>query len=241
MENVRYRLQKLTLLDYPGKVACTVFSAGCNFRCPFCHNASLVTGNDDGMEVFTRDEILNFLRKRQGVLEGVCFTGGEPLMTDDNLITMSEVCSLGYSVKLDTNGSYPERLKTVLDLGLADYVAMDIKNAPAKYGETAGFSNHALFDAVQESAALLLNGSVPFEFRTTVVEEFHALDDFDAIGKWLTSLGPTEKVKFFLQQFVDSGDTLCGGGLHGVDPDNMNLMLARLQEYFPAAALRGIA
>lgn len=241
VENIHYRLQKLTLLDYPGKVACTVFSAGCNFRCPFCHNASLVTGNDDGMEVFTRDEILNFLRKRQGVLEGVCFTGGEPLMTDENLITMSEVRSLGYSVKLDTNGSYPERLKTVLEFGLADYVAMDIKNAPAKYGETAGFSNSAVFDAVQESAALLLNRTLPFEFRTTVVEEFHTPEDFDAIGKWLVSLGPADTVKFFLQQFVDSGDTLCGGGLHAVDPDNMNLMLARLQEFFPSAALRGIA
>lgn len=243
VENLSYRLQKLTLLDYPGKVACTLFSAGCNFRCPFCHNASLVTGNDDGMEVFTREEILKFLQKRQGVLEGVCFTGGEPLMTDETLITMSEVRSLGYSVKLDTNGSYPDRLKTVLELGLADYVAMDIKNAPEKYGETAVFSNPAVFDAVQESAALLLKGTVPFEFRTTVVEEFHAVEDFDAIGKWLLSLGTADadKVKFYLQQFVDSGDTLCGGGLHAVDPENMNLMLARLQEYFPGAALRGIA
>ena len=130
-------LQKLTLLDYPGKVACTIFFAGCNFRCPFCHNAALVT-HIDPEENIPREEVLAFLRKRAGILDGVCITGGEPLLAPDLEAFIRAIKALGYEVKLDTNGSNAEKLKHLVKAGIIDYVAMDIKNSPEKYGMTIG-------------------------------------------------------------------------------------------------------
>ena len=130
-------LQKLTLLDYPGKVACTVFLAGCNFRCPFCHNASLVTHVDPGNDI-PEQEVLDFLKKRAGVLDGVCITGGEPLLSPELETFIRKVRAMGYLVKLDTNGSSAGRLGSLMEKGLVDYVAMDIKNSPAKYAQTIG-------------------------------------------------------------------------------------------------------
>lgn len=129
-------IQKLTLLDYPGKVACTIFTGGCNFRCPFCHNADLVTGKPE--VTVTGEEIFRFLRKRQGLLDGVCISGGEPLLQPDLEDFIRGVRSLGYSVKLDTNGSMPDKLESLAEKGLLDYVAMDLKNAPEHYGRTIG-------------------------------------------------------------------------------------------------------
>ena len=160
-------LQKLTLLDYPGRVACTVFLAGCNFRCPFCHNASLVTHIDPANDI-SREEVLAFLKKRQGILDGVCITGGEPLLSPDLETFMDKVKEMGYLIKLDTNGSNVNRLKYLADRKLIDYVAMDIKNVPEKYGMTIGIKEYNPENVIQ-SVEYLISGAVPYEFRTTVV------------------------------------------------------------------------
>ncbi len=229
--DIQYGLQKMTLLDYPGKVACTVFSRGCNYRCPFCHNASLVlTDRTAAQDWLTGADVLAFLKKRQGLLDGVCLTGGEPLMRAENLDFLSAVRELGYAVKLDTNGSYPERLAAVLERGLADYVAMDIKNVPGKYSMSAGVDTD-----VRDSVSLLMGQTaVPFEFRTTVVRELHTAEDFDAIGKWIAGAP-----KYFLQKFADSGD-LIGQGMSAAADEEMQRYLKIVRGYVPAAELRGM-
>lgn len=224
-------LQKLTLLDYPGKVACTVFTAGCNFRCPFCHNASLVTHVDETNMIDT-EQVLAFLRKRQGILDGVCITGGEPLLQEDIESFLFEVKHLGYQVKLDTNGSLPNRLKQIVEAGLADYVAMDIKNTPDKYGETIGIEGYDMSNILQ-SVEFLKRGKIPFEFRTTVVREFHKRDDFTAIGSWIQGEEP-----YYLQGFEDSGD-LIRPGLRGYTREVMEQALAIVKCKIPNAEIRG--
>ncbi len=224
-------LQKLTLLDFPEKMACTVFTHGCNFRCPFCHNASLVEGAEN--EHISVDEIESFLKKRQGILDGVAITGGEPLLQKDIKDFIKTVRSYGFLVKLDTNGSYPEKLKELIDEGLVDYVAMDIKNSPEKYSVTVGVENFDL-TPVQKSIDILRNSKIDFEFRTTVVKELHEAEDFEKIGKWLEGTK-----KYFLQQFVDSGDLLCGG-MSAHDEDTLRGFLEIVQKYIPGAELRGI-
>lgn len=222
-------LQKLTLLDFPGHVACTVFTQGCNFRCPFCHNSSLVLGT----ESLDESEILAFLRKRQGLLDGVALTGGEPLLAADTGDFLKKVRDLGYLIKLDTNGSFPNRLEALLEAGLVDYVAMDIKNSPVHYATTAGADG--FLDAVSRSAALLMEGRVPYEFRTTVVDELHTPEDFHAIGQWLRGAS-----QYFLQAFVDSGKLLCPG-LHGASEEKMRQYLTIVSEYIPNSHIRGLS
>lgn len=225
-------LQKLTLLDFPEKVACTVFTAGCNFRCPFCHNASLVVDIPPVGEI-TEEEFLAFLKKRQGVLDGVCVTGGEPLLQPEIEEFIRKVKELGYAVKLDTNGSFPEKLKALVGNGLVDYVAMDIKNCMEDYALTAGV--HSLdIEAIKESVSYLKEGRVPFEFRTTVVKGYHNKENFERIGQWLEG---TEK--YFLQNFVDSGD-LIGKDTKGCSEEEMKEFLQVVQKYVPGAELRGI-
>ena len=163
-------LQKLTLLDFPGKTACIIFTRDCNFRCPFCHNADLVIGDAAPLE---NEEIFAYLDKRKKLLDGVVITGGEPLLQKDIADFIRRVKSFGYAVKLDTNGTYPDRLKALLDEGLVDYVAMDIKNGKAKYLETAGVSGEALLSRVKESIAIIMASGVAYEFRTTVVKGLH--------------------------------------------------------------------
>lgn len=228
---MRFGLQKLTLLDFPGKIACTVFSAGCNFCCPFCHNASLVHACE---LPFSRDDIAGFLRKRSGVLEGVCFTGGEPLLNREVPELARYAKSLGYKVKIDTNGSFPEELAKLLNDGTADYVAMDIKSSPERYAAVCG--NSSVIDKVKESVELLKNGSVAFEFRTTVAGSLHTVEDFAAIGKWIA---PVER--YFLQPFADSGDILDRAGASGfaVSDEMLQKCLAEVQKFVPAAAIRG--
>ena len=173
-------IQKLTLLDYPGKVACTIFTGGCNFRCPFCHNADLVTGKPE--VTVTGEEIFRFLRKRQGLLDGVCISGGEPLLQPDLEDFIRGVRSLGYSVKLDTNGSMPDKLESLAEKGLLDYVAMDLKNAPEHYGRTIGAETYDVGN-IDRSIRFLMGGEIPYEFRTTVVREFHQKADFEEMGR----------------------------------------------------------
>ncbi|MBR0541756.1 MAG: anaerobic ribonucleoside-triphosphate reductase activating protein [Clostridia bacterium] len=224
-------LQKLTLLDFPEKMACTVFTHGCNFRCPFCHNASLVEGGENSH--ISADEIFDFLKKRQGILDGVAITGGEPLLQKDIGDFIKTVRSYGFLVKLDTNGGYPEKLAELIDEGLVDYVAVDIKNSPEKYAITTGVENFDL-TPIQKTIDILKQGKVDFEFRTTVVKELHEAEDFEKIGEWLKGTK-----KYFLQQFVDSGDVL-SDGMSAHDEDTMREFLKIVQKYIPDAQLRGI-
>lgn len=227
-----YGLQKLTLLDYPEKMACTVFTGGCNFQCPFCHNAPLVMNPHDG-EPIKVNEIFAFLKKRKNVLDGICVTGGEPLIQFGLEDFLSEVREIGYSVKLDTNGCFPDRLKKLVDESLVDYVAVDIKNSQSKYPETVGIPNFDV-SGVRESVSFLMSGRVPYEFRTTVVREFHSIDDFIEIGEWIKGAE-----KYFLQQFVDSDNVICEN-LHAYSEEEMREFTEVLQPYIPSVQLRGI-
>lgn len=225
-------LQKLTLLDYPGKVACTVFTAGCNYRCPFCHNASLVLPGQT-VSLISAEEVLSFLRKRVGVLDGVCVTGGEPLLQKDLEQFLREIKNLGYLIKLDTNGSNPQGLQHLISEGLIDYAAMDIKNCLPKYTQTAG-TPFCDLDAVIQSAEVLMQGVIPFEFRTTVVKEYHTLDDIHLIGRWLQ-----DSPRYYLQQFEASEDVI-QRGLHCVDLETMQQMRDILAIYIDDVAVRGV-
>lgn len=224
--------QKLTLLDYPGKVACTLFTPGCNFRCPFCHNASLVT-HIENTQTYSEEEILDFLEKRQGLLEGVCITGGEPLLQQDIGEFIGKVKNLGYSVKLDTNGSFPEKLIELADSGLIDYVAMDIKNSKEKYALTADVNNFEL-GKIEKSVEFLLNGKTEYEFRTTVVKELHTIEDIESIARWIKGAD-----KYFLQNFVDSGD-LIAQGMSAVTPEILHKMREVAAQYTGVVEIRGI-
>ena len=224
-------LQKLTLLDYPGKIACTLFTVGCNLRCPFCHNASLVTHPQDAGYV-TDDEFFSFLQKRKGVLEGVCVTGGEPTLQKDLPEFLEKIKALGYLVKLDTNGTNPRLLRSLIESRLVDYVAMDIKNSPEKYTTTS--CGVDMLTNIKESVSLLLSGKVQYEFRTTAARDFHETEDFESIGKWICGAD-----RYFIQNFVDSGDLISPDTL-GVPKEKMYEFLKAVQKYIPSAELRGI-
>ena len=179
-------LQKMTLLDYPGKVACTVFLSGCNYRCPFCHNSGLL---ENAPEAVTPEGLLEFLKKRRGMLDGVCITGGEPTLQKELPELLEAIKALGYPVKLDTNGSNPAMLEDLLNRGLVDYVAMDVKNCPERYGETVGIPNFSL-EKTEQSLRLLLSGHTDYELRTTCVEEFHGEEEVRAMGLWQNAWSP---------------------------------------------------
>jgi pyruvate formate lyase activating enzyme len=223
-------LQKVTLLDYPGKVAATVFFGGCNFRCPYCHNASLVE-NVSRVGELQEEEFFSFLGKRKGLLDGVCITGGEPLLQEGLAPFLTRIKALGFLVKLDTNGSDPARLKALVGSGLADYVAMDLKNSPAKYLATAGVSADVL-PAVRESAAYLLTAPVDYEFRTTLVRTLHTVEDVGEIARWIRGAN-----RYFLQNFEDSGDIL-RPGLEGFSLAEMDLFAKAAQAFVPLAQVR---
>ena len=232
-ENIFAGLQKLTLLDYPGKVACTLFTRGCNFRCPFCHNASLVVRAEE-QQTYSNDEILAFLRKRLGILDGVAITGGEPTLMSGLYDFIAQVKDMGYSVKLDSNGTRPEVLKKLVLNGLVDYVAMDIKNSPEKYGETIGLGSDFDIAPIVNSAAMLMENKADFEFRTTVADPLHTADDIVKIGEWLRG-----NESFYLQQFKDSGDII-GSGIRAYDKEQMTNYVNILKRFVPNAQLRGV-
>lgn len=225
-------LQKLAMVDYPGKLAATVFTGGCDLRCPFCHNAPLVTRLDEA-ERWEEDDVLSFLKSRRGLLDGVVLSGGEPLLQPDALTFLQKVRDLGFSVKLDTNGCHPDALAAVLQAGVVDYVAMDIKNALDKYPQTVGIPS---FDTapVEESVRLLQASPVAYEFRTTVVREFHTAEDFLSIGAWLNG-----SPQYFLQSFVDSGN-LVGTGCHAVETVELQGFADLLKPFFGQVSLRGV-
>ncbi len=224
--------QKLTLLDFPEKTACTLFLAGCNFRCPFCHNATLVTHIDNDVK-YTDDEILDFLKKRQGLLDGVCVTGGEPLLSSELEGFLESVKALGYAVKLDTNGTFPEKLKSLVQKGLVDYVAMDVKAPIENYGKVAGVKDLNT-QKIEQSIDFLLSGAVDYEFRTTVVAELHSVEDIIGIAKRIKGAK-----RYFLQNFVDSGDTI-EKGLSAASQDDMTKMCKAASEFVENAKIRGI-
>lgn len=224
-------LQKMTLLDYPGKVACTVFLGGCDFRCPFCHNGELVLS--PAPAEMTQEELLAFLKKRRGLLDGVCVTGGEPLLRADLQQLLKAIKDLGYPVKLDTNGSHPRALVDLVERRLVDYVAMDVKNSPARYPETVGVPGLDV-GPIRESVGFLLEGVVDYEFRTTVVREFHDQDSFRAIGPWLEGAK-----RYFLQSFVER-DTVIQEGLHPWDRETLQTFADLVRPWVPTVALRGV-
>lgn len=229
-------LQKLTLLDYPGKTACTVFLSGCNFRCPFCHNAGLVIPQKISEEEGTQmeeEEFFRFLKKRQGLLDGVCVTGGEPLLNPEIFDLLAKIKELGYQVKLDTNGSFPDRLKEAVSRNLVDYVAMDVKNSPEKYGETIGNTTIDLH-AIQESVSFLMKGQVDYEFRTTVVKELHGEEEIRKIAEWISST----KV-WYLQNFVDSGNLVGEQQFHGFTRKELEVFTQIAKEKQVFAKIRG--
>ena len=225
-------LQKLTLLDFPGHTACTVFTGGCNYRCPFCHNAELVLRPEEQPEI-PEAEFFALLEKRRGLLDGVAVTGGEPTLQPDLPDFLRRIRKLGYAVKLDTNGTRPDLLKRLVEEGLVQYAAMDVKNSPARYAETAGTADPKL-DRIRESAAFLMEGTVPYEFRTTVVQELHRPEDLREIGRWLRGAE-----RYYLQGFADSGD-LIREGFHPCSREELDLLLAAVKPFIPAAELRGV-
>ena len=227
-------LQKLTLLDYPGRVACTVFTGGCNFRCPFCHNAPLVLperleGDENGAET-----VLAFLKKRQGILDGVAVTGGEPLLHKDIDVFLRQVKALGYAVKLDTNGSFPERLMALVEEGLVDRVAVDIKNSPALYAKTVGVPGFDLAP-VERTKNYLLSGAVEYEFRTTVVKGLHTRESLLEAARWIE--GARE---YYLQQFKDSGDVIAIEGLSAFTGEEMHALAEAVRPIVPTVRVRGV-
>lgn len=228
-------LQKLTLLDFPGRTAATVFTPGCNFRCPFCHNAALVLDPSDTAGDTPIEEFFAFLDKRHGLLDGVCITGGEPLLQPDLADFCTRIKREGFAVKLDTNGSFPEALRALVETELVDYVAMDVKNAPERYAETVGVPG---FDAapIGESIDYLLSGAVPYEFRTTVVRELHEPADLVALSHWIAGASA-----WHLQSFVDADTVLAGAGtLHAYAPAELETLLPELQQAVPNTRLRGV-
>ena len=222
--------QKLTLLDYPGRTACTVFTGGCNLRCPFCHNAGLVRTPLAGPNL--TDEVLEYLQKRRGILDGVCVTGGEPLLQPDLEDFLRKVKEMGYAVKLDTNGMLPQRLAGVLATNLVDYVAMDIKSSPDGYAAATG--TDADVSAVTDSLSILRQSGIPYELRTTAVRGIHTEADFAAIGEWIGDVPA-----YFIQRFVDSGQLL-GSGCDAFSPEEMEHLLTTVRVYTPSAQLRGM-
>ncbi len=225
-------LQKLTLLDYPGTVACIVFTKGCNLRCPFCHNASLALETSE--DYLYEDEVFDYLVKRKGVLDGVVVSGGEPLLQPDISSFLEKVKALGYKVKLDTNGTRPELLSSLIADGLVDKVAMDIKSSPEEYHIAAGVKLVDL-SAIDKARDILMSGSTEYEFRTTVVKGIHTEESLISLAKWIS--GAKE---YYLQQFKDSGELICADGLGKFSEDQMNHFADVVRPYVPSVRVRGI-
>ena len=223
-------LQKLTLLDYPGRVACTVFFGGCNLRCPFCHNASLVLPHG-GMPGMSEEELLSFLKKRRGILDGVCITGGEPLLQPELVRLLCEIRQLGFLCKLDTNGTMPHRLAPILEARAVDYVAMDIKSSPRGYAAAVGMDID--MDAIRQSVSLIKQSGIEHEFRTTVVAGLHTAADIEEAARLIGD------EPYFLQSFVDSGDLIAGTGLSAYSPTEMMALRDAARVYAPRCEVRG--
>lgn len=227
-------MQKMTLLDYPGKVAATIFTGGCNFKCPFCHNKDLVFLPSD-YEFFNPENVLAYLEKRKGILDGVCISGGEPLVQVGLIEFIRKIKEMGYLVKLDSNGYMPEKLKEILDTGYIDYVAMDIKNSPSKYAKTIGLNEDVFkIERIQQSIDLLMNGSIEYEFRTTVMKELHTSEDLEQISTWIRGCQ-----HYYLQQYLDSGNVI-NPIYSAYDAKTMHELQQVVSKNIPHVELRGV-
>jgi len=227
-------LQKTTLVDFPGKVASTLFLPKCNFKCPFCYNKQLVFDKDTGFEL-SEEDAFKFFEERKGFIDGICLTGGEPLLHPGVVSFCKKVKETGLLVKLDTNGSNPKLLKELLEKNLLDYVAMDIKGALYNYEVAIGTSID--LSLIEESVDLLKNGKIDYEFRMTVVPGIHSEQDFISIGEWLKG-----SKSFFLQQF-NSDVPLLDQGLEGTKPfaaEKLRNFAKILQPFFEEVAVRGL-
>ncbi|HPX70537.1 MAG TPA: anaerobic ribonucleoside-triphosphate reductase activating protein [Bacillota bacterium] len=224
-------LQKLTLLDFPGRTACTVFLAGCDFACPFCHNFDLTSASAPA--VMEDDELLRFLETRKGLIEGVAFTGGEPTLRPGLAGLFRDVRALGFQIKLDTNGNSPDALEAILAEGLADYVAMDIKNSPDAYAATAGLKRVDI-GRINRSIDLLMGGKTDYEFRTTVIDSLHSEASFSAIGEWIDGAK-----QYFLQPFKD-GPGVPFSGFEAPSAQKLNLYAEILRPHVGKIGIRGL-
>jgi len=240
-------LNKLTLLDFPGHLACTAFTGACNFRCPYCHNAPLVL-EPQSCPVISEEDFFDFLASRKGKLDGVCITGGEPTLQPDLPDFIAKIKAQGLLVKLDTNGYRPEVLKYLLDAQLLDMVAMDIKNSRDFYASTAGVLEATFeLERIEKSITLLLQSGIRHEFRTTVTKELHGIEQMRSIGAWLSGLGgkifrtPALPSLYYLQNFKDSGNLICGSTVcfHPVEEAVLAEFISILQPYIPNTKLRG--
>ena len=227
-----YGLNKTTLLDFPEHVAATVFTGGCNFCCPFCHNRDLVLGTK-GLSALVEEEVLAFLKKRKGILTGLCITGGEPTLQADLAVFIRKVREMGYLVKLDTNGYRPKVLRALLEEGILDYVAMDIKNAKERYAVAAG-KEELDVGRIAESVEILKKSRIPYEFRTTVVRELHRKEDFAAIGEWLAGARA-----YFLQAYQDN-ENVIAGGFGAYDKAEMEAFAQVVRQHVARVELRGV-
>lgn len=249
-------LQKLTLLDYPGKTAATIFTQGCNFRCPFCHNANLLKSvrttssapqNDPALPTIAEDDLMRFLEKRKGILDGVCITGGEPTLQRDLPSFCQRIKQEGFLVKLDTNGSNPDVLSDLLDKDLLDHVALDIKNSPELYAKTAGVRSVPI-ETIETTVRMLIASPIPFELRTTITQELHSEEALVEIASWIEQIicsSPTEDtekdISWYIQNFKDSDNVLAGeGAFTPWDEDALQKLLPRLKAKVPQTYLRGI-
>lgn len=225
-------IQKLTLLDFPETVSCILFTGGCNFRCSFCHNASLaLNGNYPNI---SEEELFDFLKKRKGILDGVVITGGEPLIHNDIMELLEKIKELGYKIKLDTNGTNPKLLEEIVSSNLVDYVAMDIKNSPEQYGKTVGIQNFDI-SAVERSKNFLMQNTVQYEFRTTVVRGIHEKEDLISLAKWIKNAK-----KYYLQQFKNSGDLINEAGLSSFSEEEIKKFADYVRPFVPSVQVRGI-
>ena len=228
-------LQKMTLLDFPGKIACTVFLGGCIFRCPFCHNSELFMGKPE--KLMEDEEFFKFLKSRKGLLDGVCVSGGEPTLYKNLPEFLARIKELGFLVKLDTNGSRPEVVRELVEKNLVDYIAMDVKNSPAMYAQTVGLETMDLAP-VEESLRFLIGGNVPYELRTTLVSQLHTEASIQDMGQWLQSLVTGMKPKkLFLQSFVDR-DTVLFSGLSAPEPDTTKGFAKILEPFVDSVTIR---
>lgn len=224
-------LMKMTLLDFPGQVACTVFLGGCDMRCPFCHNAELL--DPDAPADLDEEALYEFLGKRHGLLDGVVFTGGEPLLRKELPDVMKKIREMGFKIKLDTNGNHPDRLKEIVEAGLVDYVAMDIKNSPERYAQTCGLEKVNM-EKINESISLLMHEAPDYEFRTTVVAQLHDRDSFLAIGPWLKGAK-----RYFLQAFADR-DTVPFAGFTAPSKESLEEYAEVLRPFISEVSIRGV-
>lgn len=231
--------QKTTLLDYPEHIASTIFTGGCNFRCPFCHNRDIVFAKESIdthiLSPYTEEEVLMHLQKRKNVLTGVCITGGEPTLQPDLSDFLAKVKALGYQVKLDTNGYHPDTMISLIQQGLVDYVAMDIKNSPAKYAQTAGLDICDISN-LEKSIDYLIQGNhnILYEFRTTLVAELHTTKDIEDMALWIQGA-----MAYYLQSYTDS-DQIIKEGFHAHTKETLNYYLQICRKHIPNTALRGI-